>query len=501
MSQRKKFSPIWDLFTDCGAHAAKCDVCKQTFSFKTSLSNLKRHIERKHPTVQINRQSPSTSEIHSQPKDVIPGPSHIQADSGGSRQSVDLQQQPEQQQQFTDVTLMEEDPVEADDFGGFAQDVGATYMSSANDQREYCLTWKFHQNNQQTMFSKLLQKESFCDVTIACEEKILRAHKLVLSACSSYFEMILSRYEVQNPIIILKDVRYDDMSALLQFIYKGEVNIEQSQLSSLLETADMLKVKGLSEICGEVRRLEDPLQTLDMNTEEQQDVNPTFEPVKTMQQRRRIISIPEESFHKPLKIPRRSTSIEITQNVPTPVSQSAPSSSPLSSADYSVQIEGVIRLPEFLIGHGSYQDFWKKPWVVKALKAVSDREMTLRNCSDLLGVEYNSLCSRYRQVHGCSKETSVYSSQDYTYRFRRAAAVDNQEGRIILRRDQISAVAAALSLVNQSENERPADTSRREDTAEPIFSVKVEPSSSLSDQFENEMMENNADSHIVGQIC
>jgi hypothetical protein len=39
--------------------------------------------------------------------------------------------------------------------------------------------------------------------------------------------MILSLYEDQSPIIILKDVKYEDMSALIQFMYNGEINIEQ----------------------------------------------------------------------------------------------------------------------------------------------------------------------------------------------------------------------------------------------------------------------------------
>ena len=51
--------------------------------------------------------------------------------------------------------------------------------------------------------------------------------QLVLSACSSYFETVLSLYEQQSPIIILKDVAYDDMSALMQFMYAGEITVEQ----------------------------------------------------------------------------------------------------------------------------------------------------------------------------------------------------------------------------------------------------------------------------------
>jgi len=51
--------------------------------------------------------------------------------------------------------------------------------------------------------------------------------QLVLSACSSYFETVLSLYEHQSPIIILKDVAFDDMSALIRFMYAGEITIEQ----------------------------------------------------------------------------------------------------------------------------------------------------------------------------------------------------------------------------------------------------------------------------------
>jgi phage-related protein len=54
-------------------------------------------------------------------------------------------------------------------------------------------------------------------------------------------------------------------------------------------------------------------------------------------------------------------------------------------------MEGIIRLPDFLKGHGTYQEFWKKPWVIRALKAVRDHEITLQNFSDLIRVGYSIL--------------------------------------------------------------------------------------------------------------
>jgi uridine kinase len=48
----------------------------------------------------------------------------------------------------------------------------------------------------------------------------------VLSACSTYFDAIFSQYEENNPIVILKDVKFTDIKALVEFMYKGEINID-----------------------------------------------------------------------------------------------------------------------------------------------------------------------------------------------------------------------------------------------------------------------------------
>ena len=50
----------------------------------------------------------------------------------------------------------------------------------------------------------------------------------------------------QHPLFFMKDTSYVDMAAVIEFVYKGEVNVLQSQLGSFLKTAEMLQVKGLS---------------------------------------------------------------------------------------------------------------------------------------------------------------------------------------------------------------------------------------------------------------
>lgn len=113
----------------------------------------------------------------------------------------------------------------------------------------YCLRWNNHQNNLLGVFSQLLQEESLVDVTLACSEgHSIRAHKVVLSACSSYFQSLFLDHPNRHPIIILKDVCFAELRTLVEFMYRGEVNLEYCQLPTFLKTAESLQVKGLAEM-------------------------------------------------------------------------------------------------------------------------------------------------------------------------------------------------------------------------------------------------------------
>lgn len=92
-------------------------------------------------------------------------------------------------EQASDLRNNEHDP--SDGGETIVQGHGSSCVTS-EDKQQYSLKWKFHQKNQQTMFERLLQNESFCDVTIACEEKVLRAHKVCCCTLwSNYWYAVL----------------------------------------------------------------------------------------------------------------------------------------------------------------------------------------------------------------------------------------------------------------------------------------------------------------------
>lgn len=103
-------------------------------------------------------------------------------------------------------------------------------------------------------FKHLRDEKSFTDVTLACEGQTCKAHKMVLSACSPYFKTLLEENPSKHPIIILKDVPFSHLQSILEFMYAGEVNVSEEQLSAFLKTAERLKVKGLAEAPQAIKR-------------------------------------------------------------------------------------------------------------------------------------------------------------------------------------------------------------------------------------------------------
>nr|XP_032520465.1 protein tramtrack, beta isoform-like isoform X2 [Danaus plexippus plexippus] len=116
-----------------------------------------------------------------------------------------------------------------------------------DDDQQFCLRWNNHQSTLVSVFDTLLVKEIHVDCTLAAEGRTLKAHKVVLSACSPYFESVLSEQFDKHPIIILKDVKFAELRAMMDYMYRGEVNISQDQLAALLKAAESLQIKGLSD--------------------------------------------------------------------------------------------------------------------------------------------------------------------------------------------------------------------------------------------------------------
>lgn len=117
-------------------------------------------------------------------------------------------------------------------------------------EKEVSLRRASHSTDLMQDFGQMLADEELVDVTLCTEDGSLSAHRILLSSSSSYFRSIFARLAAsgnknQYPVVVLKDIRFVDLKAIIEFIYRGEVIVPQSQLQSIIKTAEGLKVRGL----------------------------------------------------------------------------------------------------------------------------------------------------------------------------------------------------------------------------------------------------------------
>ena len=112
---------------------------------------------------------------------------------------------------------------------------------------KFCLKWSDFESNTRSCFREERQASDFYDVTLLCEEEQIRAHRLVLSAGSSFFKEAFRMVNHPHPVIYLKGVKRKDIESVLDFLYYGEAKVPLEDLSTFFETTKDLKIKGIHE--------------------------------------------------------------------------------------------------------------------------------------------------------------------------------------------------------------------------------------------------------------
>ncbi|KAL7636646.1 UNVERIFIED_CONTAM: hypothetical protein RMT77_013423 [Armadillidium vulgare] len=171
----------------------------------------------------------------------FPGPSEASVgsagDNPGASDDISIPLSPEQ-------FMSEENEPIASGGGGGASCSGPSPASNPPRPESYKLR---HNNHLTLVLESLAGDESFMDVTLTAQGKAIKAHKSVLSAVSPYFRSVLKSNPCQHPIIIMpRDIRFEELNSIISYIYRGEMTVAASDLSSLLKTAEILQVTGLS---------------------------------------------------------------------------------------------------------------------------------------------------------------------------------------------------------------------------------------------------------------
>ena len=122
---------------------------------------------------------------------------------------------------------------------------------------QYSLNWPKHENNRTSAFKTLKETQQFVDVTLVCDDdEQIEAHRVILSAASPFFQNILQRNPHSHPLLYIRGSGKENLSALLDFIYSGMVEVPMEELEAFMALAKDLKVKGLVDLPEKQSKLE-----------------------------------------------------------------------------------------------------------------------------------------------------------------------------------------------------------------------------------------------------
>ena len=114
----------------------------------------------------------------------------------------------------------------------------------------------------------LIKNKDFADVTLVTDdEKILKAHRIILSAYSSVLKNILQINPQSKQVIFLSGIQHSEMESILQFMYLGETKIDEERIKEILKVAKSLKIIGLG------KSLENIIQDKNIKSESRDDYN------------------------------------------------------------------------------------------------------------------------------------------------------------------------------------------------------------------------------------
>jgi len=161
---------------------------------------------------------------------------------------------------------------------------------------------KEFEGNLKCFWQELQGENDFCDITLACEDKQLQTHKFVISKSSPVFRNILKLNQNPHPVIYLKGVKYIDLQNLLTFMYQGEANVAEADLSSFLEVAEDLQIKGLLNLIK------------DSNDSKEENISKSYPQDSAPSPKRKRVLANDNNFDNVCKISTREGKKEVANN-------------------------------------------------------------------------------------------------------------------------------------------------------------------------------------------
>ncbi|XP_006824297.1 kelch-like protein 12 [Saccoglossus kowalevskii] len=144
------------------------------------------------------------------------------------------------------------------DAGGSGNETKRTTVQdevvSSTDMDQYrVLQLQRHAVSMLSFMHGLRERAELCDVTLSVKGKCFPAHRIVLAACSPYFNAMFTSEvrEKGETVIVLQDLEPNAVEAIINFAYTADVHVSEDNVQALLKASSLLQLQTVQTACCE----------------------------------------------------------------------------------------------------------------------------------------------------------------------------------------------------------------------------------------------------------
>ncbi|XP_038214591.1 uncharacterized protein LOC119834323 [Zerene cesonia] len=171
---------------------------------------------------------------------------------------------------------------------------------------QFSLSWDSHKANICGGFCALQQNGEFVDMTLAADGHFVKVHQVLMALSSPYLKELITSAPCPHPVIFLNNVSQSTLTLLLEYIYTGEVMVPPGNLTSFMEAAKSLHIRGLESVQSDTRPTHNKTVLTQKDTED--------EDISTNRKRKC-----SEVIEQALSLPTTARKISIKPSAATPI--------------------------------------------------------------------------------------------------------------------------------------------------------------------------------------
>ena len=116
------------------------------------------------------------------------------------------------------------------------------------EKGSYNMQWAGYTEHFRTMMRGMLVSKENSDVTFVCDNlQTIRSHKNILSASSPTFEKMFGYSQGNVMFLYMRGIKHNILKSILEFIYIGEVHLQEDCLEEFISVARSVEITGLNE--------------------------------------------------------------------------------------------------------------------------------------------------------------------------------------------------------------------------------------------------------------